>query len=137
MFKKIHSENGKSATAEAWKAMGPIFAKGIMSSKKLLTAHPKKAYVLMLILIFSSLIFNFYPRSSQLKVNRVSLSSLKISPLEAALNGLDKIGETGRKIRENLSASAKVDSLLAKDSLSHKDSVFLLQTLQIIKPIKR
>ncbi len=134
MFKKIHSENGSSAIAEACQAMQPIFLKLKSKCKKLVFNHPKKLYVFMLLLLIYSLLFNFWPRTISVKAAGISELGSKTTPVENVLDGLDRIGKTGGKIRENIALTRKVDSLMSLDALSPQDSLFLMRALKHTKP---
>jgi len=132
MFKKIHSETGKSALAEAWEALLPIIRQLLLVIKSKMTTYPKTTYLMMVLLFTFSALFNFLPVVNSTNKHREKDKNFRLAG-EKLMGGLENISMAASGIRRNFAITGKIDSLLAKEKLSRADSIFLMEAFGKLK----
>ncbi|HKG07287.1 MAG TPA: hypothetical protein VKB19_12545 [Pedobacter sp.] len=127
MFRKLHSNPDKAdqppATvfSELRREFGRYYHHLVNCSKALLKKYPKVAFAAMILLMLGSLVLSFTDfRRKPVKTQR-SASEVSM-PLE---NGFGEILSKGASLQQMITLKQEIEILLAKDSLSHLDSLQL------------
>ncbi|WP_316846473.1 hypothetical protein [Pedobacter psychrodurus] len=141
MFRKIRSNRApeKTVWADLRDELAPYIKKIYECSVSILSRHPKRIFVCMLIVLIYSVIRSF---SSDFKtgVSSTPLLGTKNEGVQnptAITKGLNSISRTAENLRRTMTIRDKVDSVLNKKKLSQSDSVFLEDALLELKLIQQ
>lgn len=133
MFRKIHSNRDPRDTllSELRKEFSVYWLAVGASGKCLMARYPRSLFAAMSLLLLASIVFALFlhhpppkPRSKQ---------SVSAKPLD---DGFSRIRAAGRALGETIRLKKRVDSLLAKPSLSSLDSSGLVRDLDSLRHIR-
>jgi hypothetical protein len=123
MFKKIHSNRDPKDTL--FTEIRKEFAVYIDSmSRKIvyfLKKNPDLTYTMMLLFLGTSIILSFTVFRNKDPRPEVSANVI-VSPIT---NGFSRILETGAALKESIKLKEQIELLIAKDTLTKADSLFL------------
>jgi len=123
MFKKIHSKRNPKDTlfTEIRKEFAVYIDRISSNIVYFLTKHPDLTYFMMLLFLGASMILSFTVFRNKEPKPEVS-SNVIVSPIS---NGFSRILETGAALKESIQLKEQIEFLIAKDTLSKADSLFL------------
>lgn len=135
MWRKIHSNRDPKNTlySEIYREFGTYFNAAGRVFKQVVDAHPKIFFGLMILLIISSAVLSFtvfrHPdTSTKVRVEK------RVNPVD---DGLSKILQTAKRIKEGMRLKKVIDSLSSREKLSYADSTALENALDSLQQLQR
>lgn len=141
MFRKIRSNTdpGRTVFAELYQQFRPYLTLVRRRIVRLLKTCPKQVFMVMVITLIFSVLYSFgvlrAPAEKEVKVGSVGVSVKNENLAPTIEDGLSKISSTGNKLRKTISIRKQVDSVLARERLSHRDTLFLESKLEELRQL--
>jgi aspartokinase len=142
MFRKIRSNRdpGKTVFAELYQQFRPYLMLLRRRMMRLLKTYPKQVFVTMVITLIFSVLYSFGVlrrlAEKEVKVGSMEVSAKNEKPAPTIEDGLSKISSTGNKLRKTIWIRKQVDSVLARERLDHRDTLFLESKLEELRQLR-
>lgn len=127
MFRKIHSNRNPEDTllTEIRKEFAVYIDSISGAIVYFLKKNPNLVYTLMLLFLGASMVLSF----TVLRDKKQKLTVSKNVLLNPAPNGFSRILQTAAALKESIQLKAQIELLIAKDTLSKADSLFLIKAI--------
>lgn len=123
MFRKIHSNRDPKDTlfSELQKEFAVYLDRIAFSITGFLKMNPNLVYTLMLLFLAASMVLSFTILRHREQQPGVS-ANVMVNPVS---DGFGRILETGTALKESIRLKAQIETLIAKDTLTKADSLYL------------
>ena len=142
MFRKIRSNRdpGRAVFAELDQQFRPYLTLMRRRMVLVLKAYPRQIFALMVLALLFSVLYSFgvlrAPVEKEVKASTVSVNGKNEKHAPTIGDGLSKISSTGTKLRKTIWIRKQVDSVLAREILDDKDTLFLESKLEELRQLR-